>query len=206
MDHQIISLADADFKENKVVEPFERHLRKSLNDIAGTVGLFLRPEQQATSELLDWLEAWTREFRQTGKQLVVIPATADQFEALELSHPDQYLCYYSSLEQWEEAFPVEPVKKTATISGPEIAAPKAPEAPPASASVPGVEPAPSFSYEPSVSLLPVAVGATVEISGEYACLGCGRQRTWLKGDIMEPCDNVECLDTDKGWKISCDLF
>jgi hypothetical protein len=184
MDHQIISLADADFKENKVVEPFERHLRKSLNDIAGTVGLFLRPEQQATSELLDWLEAWTREFRQTGKQLVVIPATADQFEALELSHPDQYLCYYSSLEQWEEAFPVEPVKKTAT----------------------GVEPAPSFSYEPSVSLLPVAVGATVEISGEYACLGCGRQRTWLKGDIMEPCDNVECLDTDKGWKISCDLF
>jgi hypothetical protein len=69
-------------------------------------------------------------------------------------------------------------------------------------------PAPEDVYapEPLPEQPDMTVGATVEISGEYVCAGCGMVRTWLKGDILEPCDNVECLNNSKGWKLSCDLF
>ncbi|MBN1131338.1 MAG: hypothetical protein JXA71_20295 [Chitinispirillaceae bacterium] len=207
MDHLLITIADEDIKDNKVVDAFERRLRRSLNDKTRFTGVLLRAEQRASSALLNWLELWTREFEAAGQGLIVIPVTREQFEALEISHPDQRLVYYSSVEEWNTAFPV--TSETAPTPAPVLAEPPpvavvtAPAAPEPAPPAPAVE---KIFMEPLVDQPEIAIGVTVEISGEYACTGCGMLRTWLKGDVLEPCDNVECMNCGKGWKLSCDLF
>ncbi|MBN2038023.1 MAG: hypothetical protein JW768_14880 [Chitinispirillaceae bacterium] len=209
MNQQLISLSDEEAKDGRIFDKFERRLKRYLDDTCPMAGLFLRPEQEATTELLDWLELWTREYREAGKRLFIIPGTTRQFEALELSHPEQYLSYYSSLDDWEAAFPLEPVKEPAVQepAPPEKPAPVR-EAEGACAAAPAQAPEimSSLPFEPPSFFPTVETGNVVEISGEYECLGCGVQRTWLKGDVIERCDNVECLNPDAGWKLSCDLF
>jgi hypothetical protein len=210
MEYHLISLSEEEAKNGLIEDTFDRRLRRSINDNIRVAGLFLRKEQPASTELLDWLEAWTREFREAGSRLIVIPATADQFEALDLSHPAQLLSYFSSFDEWEAAYPAqEQVKETVTTSQP--IAPVIPareqEAPQIAPSVSQPEKAvPVTGPETFMDFPAVEVGRMVEISGEYACEGCGMQRTWLKGDCIEACDNVECLDSQAGWKLLCDLF
>jgi hypothetical protein len=210
MEYHLISLSEEEAKNGLIEDTFDRRLRRSINDNIRVAGLFLRKEQPASTELLDWLEAWTREFREAGSRLIVIPATADQFEALDLSHPAQLLSYFSSFDEWEAAYPAqEQVKETVTTSQP--IAPVIPareqEAPQIAPSVFQTEKAaPVTGPETFMDFPAVEVGRMVEISGEYACEGCGMQRTWLKGDCIEACDNVECLDSQAGWKLLCDLF
>lgn len=209
MDHFLISLSNDEVKNGQVEDTFERRLKRCLNDQAKIIGLYLRVEQHASSELLDWLEKWTRELRGAGKQLVVIPADSNQFEALELSHPEQYLSYYSSVEEWEAAYSARQSEEKA-LEQPHPASFQEPlraaqqEPPPSS--FPQVENVQIAEAQLLEQVVPVPPGAVVEISGEYACLGCGIQRTWLKGDCMEACDNIECLNPKAGWKLVCDLF
>jgi hypothetical protein len=210
MEYHLISLSEEEAKNGLIEDTFDRRLRRSINDNIRVAGLFLRKEQPASTELLDWLEAWTREFREAGSRLIVIPATADQFEALDLSHPAQLLSYFSSFDEWEAAYPAQQqVQETVTTSQP--IAPVIPareqEAPQIAPSVFQPEKAaPVTGPETFMDFPAVEVGRMVEISGEYACEGCGMQRTWLKGDCIEACDNVECLDSKAGWKLLCDLF
>ena len=210
MDYHLLSLSEEEAKNGRIEDMFDRRLRRSINDTIRVTGLLLRKEQQASTELLDWLEAWTREFREAGCRLIVIPATADQFEALDLSHPAQLLSYFSSFDEWEAAYPAQQQvqEKAAT---PQPIAPVIPaRAQEARQTAPSFErpeeAAPVSEPETVMNFPTVEVGRMVEISGEYACEGCGMQRTWLKGDCIEACDNVECLDTQAGWKLLCDLF
>jgi hypothetical protein len=209
MDYHIVSLSDEEAKNSQIEDLFDRRLRRSINDHIRIVGIMLRKEQPASSELLDWLEAWTREFSEAGSRLIVVPATADQFEALDLSHPTQMLSYFSSIDEWEAVYPTQQqVQENAATPLPVIPVipVAAQQSPQAAQPVSQPETAPDLEPEPLPDLPMVEVGAIVEISGEYACNGCGMQRTWLKGDCIEACDNVECLDSKAGWKLLCDLF
>lgn len=210
MDYHLLSLSEEEAKNGRIEDTFDRRLRRSINDKIRVAGLMLRKEQQASTELLDWLEAWTREFREAGSRLIVIPATADQFEALDLSHPAQSLSYFSSFDEWEAAYPAQQQCQE-KVTAPQPIAPVIParvqEAPRTVLSVSQPEEAAPVSEPETLMVFPVVeVGRLVEISGEYACEGCGMQRTWLKGDCIEACDNVECLDSRAGWKLLCDLF
>jgi hypothetical protein len=216
MEYHLISLSDDEAKNDRIEDTFDRRLRRSINDKIRVAGLLLRNEQPASTELLDWLETWTMAFREAGGRLIVIPATADQFEALDLSHPAQLLSYFSSLDEWEAAYPVQQqVQEMVTTPQPivPVIAVRAQEAPRIEQSVSRPESSVSQPEAASVlepEILPVfpvvEVGSMVEISGEYACEGCGMQRTWLKGDCIEACENVECLNSKAGWKLLCDLF
>lgn len=209
MDYLLISLSDEEVKNGQIEDAFDRRLRRSINDKIRVVGIMLRKEQQASTELLDWLEVWTKEFSEAGSRLIVVPATADQFEALDLSHPVQMLSYFSYIDEWEAAYPAQqqvqekaatpqPITPAIPVAAQETLRTVSPVSQP--------ETAPVLAPEPLPDLPVVEVGSMVEISGEYACSGCGMQRTWLKGDCIEACDNVECLDSKAGWKLLCDLF
>ena len=127
----------------------------------------------------------------------------------DLSHPTQMLSYFSSIDEWEAVYPVQQqVQENAATPLPVIPVipVAAQQSPQAAQPVSQPETAPDLEPEPLPDLPMVEVGAIVEISGEYACNGCGMQRTWLKGDCIEACDNVECLDSKAGWKLLCDLF
>jgi hypothetical protein len=243
MQQQLITVADDEIQEGRVVETLELRLKKWLHGQAAVVGLVLRPEQEANIELLDWLESWTAKYGENSKQLIAIAGTPDQFEALELSHPEQGLSYFSSVDEWAAFYPEgsEQIDTPALPpaapmvqqqAAPPEAAPAAPmPAPvaplPQQKPVPAVEPPAhepqqrtadrgAFDTVPEMPALApleapqffptVEVGGVVEISGEYECLGCGANRTWLKGDVIEACENVECLKPKTGWKLSCDLF
>lgn len=209
MEYQLLSLSDEEARNGPLEGTFDRRLQRCLNEKIRIVGLRLREEQEASNGLLDWLEAWTREFREARCHLIVIPSSAGQFEALELSHPEQMLSYFSSLDEWGAAYPEKPehpVPPTASHH----AVPLTPAQQAHEVSDPAPQPAAAAEAfeqrEPPATLPALAVGMIVEISGEYACAGCGAQRTWLKGDSIEGCDNVECLEPDAGWKLICDLF
>jgi hypothetical protein len=210
MDYHLLSLSEEEAKNGRIEDMFDRRLRRSINDNIRVTGLLLRKEQQASTELLDWLEAWTREFREAGSRLIVIPATADQFEALDLSHPAQLLSYFSSFDEWEAAYPTQQQVQEKVATPQPIAPVISTGVQEAQQTAPSVEQpeeaAPVSGPETFMDFPTVEVGRMVEISGEYACEGCGMQRTWLKGDCIEACDNVECLDAQAGWKLLCDLF
>ncbi|MBN1576549.1 MAG: hypothetical protein JW913_08355 [Chitinispirillaceae bacterium] len=49
-------------------------------------------------------------------------------------------------------------------------------------------------------------GAVIEIAGEYRCDACGATRMFCKGDIVDQCENRECVSSSTGFSLLFDLF
>jgi len=52
----------------------------------------------------------------------------------------------------------------------------------------------------------LSIDDIIQISGEYACLGCNVHRMFLKGDKVKPCENLECIEPSAGIKLIFELF
>ena len=50
------------------------------------------------------------------------------------------------------------------------------------------------------------VGEVAEITGDYACLGCGQEEPILKGFPFPECFNENCEGPQDGWYPVCDIF
>jgi hypothetical protein len=193
-------------------------LQTALGTDVESISVTLNPEMPGGGDLLDWLEKWQATCSSQKKNLVIAPSTKEQLECLELSHPDQALCYVASSEELEKMFPPhlrEPVPEERNEEPPQ----EKPSAGGPPAAAPAKEPEPKqrdpfdlYPEIPSVDTVTEVVPqtqhihSTVEISGEYVCLSCGYKRMWLKGDTVTACENAECLNPEAGWQLTGDIF
>lgn len=211
----LVTISDVEIEDAPVVSVFDEKLGRMLSGSTDVVALQLVPSAPAGVELLEWLAKWTKDFTSAGKRLVIAAATHGQFECLELSHPDQNLCYLSTPEELSELLArgepevqqdtvVEGTVRTESdlVSASDAGGVALPVFEPQAHATAREEPEPE-PVEPG----PVfTTGTVTEIAGEYLCLGCKSTRMWLKGDEMVACDNPECLDSNAGWQLSCDVF
>ena len=115
MRNVLIILDDSDVASAQPTQVFDRRLQDELDGDADCVALQLRPEVRPGVDMLDWLESWVAAYAGAGKEFVIVPATQEQQDVLELSHPDQNLRYVASVEDLGKRFlepPVEPDRKS----------------------------------------------------------------------------------------------
>jgi hypothetical protein len=223
MPYEIIEITNEELENTPVLEAIDARLKAALSTPARIVPLKLRPEMDDCSMGLEWLEQWSRHFMQAGKTLVTIPATRYQHQCLEISHPDQNLRYVESVDELEKAYPelVEPVAPPAVpestaesgaveqqrgiVPPPQSASPSLTPPPPVQGYA-GTHDTGGAEFETPTPYEEMMPGTISEVSGEYACKSCGNHRMWLKGDLVTACTEMECLDPERGWKLSCDLF
>lgn len=214
MRNALIALDDSEVASAQPAQVFNQRLQNELDGDAGCVALQLRPEIRPGIEMLDWLEKWVAAYRQADKEFVVVPATTEQLEVLEVSHPDQNLRYVRSVEDLGKRF-LEPPVEPPVVEEP--VEPLMHDSEPALESdleqvvtdesvQPSETPLEPEGMEPETPAPVIGSGSVSEIAGEYSCVSCGAKRMWFKGETISECENPECLDTNAGWQLCCDLF
>lgn len=58
----------------------------------------------------------------------------------------------------------------------------------------------------STDNIQVEYKTVIEITGEYRCNNCGMSRMYCKGDIVNRCENRECLSTETRYTLLYNLF
>jgi len=195
---------------------FEDKLKAVLGDGRFDTALYLREEVPAGISLIGWMDEWNKRFVKIGRQLIIVTATPQQFQTLELSHPDQKLRYVQSPDDLQRfaahsAAPTEQHKPQAapTPVTQVLHRETVPDAPPPEpAETPAAPPPAAAPANNPMRQAPpfVAVGGRISLAGEYVCGSCGIPRMWMKGDTTVPCVNTECTNTKAGWTLTWELF
>ena len=193
---------------------FEDKLKAVLGDGRFDTALYLREEVPAGISLIGWMDEWNKRFVKIGRQLIIVTATPQQYQTLELSHPDQKLRYVQSQDDLQRftthsAAPADqhklqaaPAPVTQVLHRETV-----PDAPSQETIPPPVAPPPAPASNFIRQAPPfVTVGGRISLAGEYVCGGCGFPRMWMKGDTTGPCVNTECINTKAGWTLTWELF
>jgi hypothetical protein len=209
MKHISISLSNEEIKSLSPYSVYDNKLRNALNGEEKYILLYLHPNLGCGTELLEWLEKWQIKFSSQKKYFIIVPGNVNQFECLEVSHPDQELKYFPNQEKVND-FLDSLIKSTNNISEEkantkqEITQQKPEQI--ESKDEKKQELIPDSKEEIYKNPIHLEIGSLVEISGEYVCLSCKTTRMWLKGDITTECNNAECSKPDMGWEMTFELF
>lgn len=95
--HQLVAVTEIASGERGVWSLFDEKMENALNNDAVVVSIMLHPEMGHGMELVRWLEKWHRQCRENDKTLISIAENKQQFQCLEMSHPDMGLQYVSSV-------------------------------------------------------------------------------------------------------------
>ena len=200
MNYQIVALENDDIINEDIWSVFDKKCEEALSVEEDCIAIQLRTEMGGGVPLLNWIEKWQEKFQKKGKLFYVVSDSPVQLESMELSHPDQNLNYTSTISDLEDhinyssaPLPVKEVNDeetaTNTITENEIY-------------LDDIKSAPAQEVQDIV----IESGEVISIAGEYLCQGCGTRRMWMKGKEVTPCDNPECFEPAKGWKLDFDLF
>ena len=199
MEYQLIGLEIDEGTNTDIWSLFNTRCEAALSAEEECIAVQLRPEMEGGVPLLNWIENWQEQFQKKGKIFYVVSDDPVQIESMELSHPDQDLHYTTSISELED--------RIAHTSAP----PKKEDDDETVATRDSTEN--EIYLEDIVSAATteekeviLEAGETISIAGEYLCRGCGTRRMWMKGKTVTPCDNPECFEPDKGWKLDFDLF
>lgn len=199
MNYQILCLENDDIIDDDIWSVFDKKCKEALSAEEECIAIQLRDEMEGGVPLLNWLEKWQEKFQKVGKTFYVVSDNSVQLESLEFSHPDQNLNYTSTIGELEDRINYSPVTQLVEIE----------EEP-----TPPVKETKNEIYLEDIKSSPVkeeqeviiGAGEIISIAGEYLCRGCGIRRMWMKGKKVTPCDNPECFEPGKGWKLDFDLF
>lgn len=197
MESRIIVVDDNEIAEEDVWTVFDKKCDEAVSSDEKYIAVFLRPELGSGVPLLDWLEMWQAKFQKNNKFFYVISDDKQQLESMELSSLDQNLNYFSSVSEFEDlthesSSGIEEKSEVLTEDKNEEIIEKG------EISCPDIKDVPQTIF--------LAIGNTVEISGEYNCQSCNVGRMWMKGKKITACPNPECFEPSKGWKLEFDLF
>jgi hypothetical protein len=103
--YQIISPENVDGTFEDIWSEYDSRLRSALSTVQKGVALDLPAELTIDSDALDRLEQWNEKFVSINRQFFIIAHNDNQIQCLELSHPDQNLHFFSSLDQLQEHDP-----------------------------------------------------------------------------------------------------
>jgi hypothetical protein len=207
-------------------QAYDTRLSSALVEFSSVVALHLRPELPAGIALLAWIDRWNKQFVSVNKHLIAVAGMPQQYQILELSHPDQGLCYVGSAAEVQAVadrlLPKSPAKPGEGAPPPPLPSIQIARR---SSLVPIVEKAESaIGPEPAVqeqnapaadapgatmakpAPITISSGRISSVAGEYICNGCGVARMWLKGDTAGKCSNPECSNPEAGWTLTWELF
>jgi hypothetical protein len=192
-----------------------------------SAALILPESLKVGIKALLWLDDLKDRFGLKKKKFCIITSDKKQLEAIELSHPDQSLSCFTSIEELckklnvdvqddfsdiridgipqgaeEEKKEIGPVMVSA---GPLTEIEKTEDILSKGPLIDGGESTLSVSGAVPEQIIRT-VGERVETTGEYCCCSCGNHRMWMKGDTFSVCEQDFCPQRDEGWQLTFILF
>lgn len=196
----------------------DKSMTQALHELPKLIILILPKHQCNQIELVDWLYNWTTQFRDAGKELIIVAPEKTHYEFLEYSHPDLCLNYVKNIDDLSLPALNETEQVTDDTTCPEVKI----EEPSSELELPFEPTVTSRPEQTSIDVLEAnenkeetspelyvyepKVGDISSISGEFECKGCKVNRMWLKGDRFLTCENAECFNSSAGWKLTYELF
>jgi hypothetical protein len=164
-------------------------LGSSAGEVGMSVALVFEEQTRINTKVLTWIDSWKKRLSEKELDFCIVAKNPDQQESIELSHPDQTLFCFSSIEELKKLRKAEMEGESETSIPGKAEEPE--EMPPA------VKRGKSLLYSP---------GEMVEATGEYTCSSCGDKRMILKGDLFKKCANENCQNPMTGWELTFHLF
>lgn len=202
MSYRIITCEESEIISEDIWEVCNKKCNDALSADEAHIAVQLRPEMGGGVPLLDWIAKWRENFLHEGKTLYIISDDPQQQESMELSHPDQNLVFVTSEKEFKDQMRLVSPEVTKVIEEKKVAVEDTEE----KEVIDSTGSQTPVSIEDQKQAVFMAVGEIVEIAGEYICQSCGATRMWMKGKTVTGCQNPECFDPSKGWKLDFDLF